>query len=58
MKEYKHIQTSLGSSWGGSDCFETAITPLAKQGWRVIHIHVETPYVEVFLERDVPNKQD
>lgn len=55
MKEYKHIQTSLGSKWGGGDCFETDIAPLAKQGWSVIHIHVETPYVEVFLERDIMN---
>lgn len=58
MKEYKHIQTSLGNSWGGGDCFETAIAPLAKQGWRVIHLHVDAPYVEVFLERDVPDKEN
>lgn len=52
MKEYKYLRTFADSS------FEPDVNGLVRQGWTVIHIEWLIPDVAVFLERDIPDKEN
>lgn len=52
MKEYKYLCTYADSS------FESDVNAFVRQGWKVIHIEWLIPDVAVFLERDIPDKED
>lgn len=52
MKEYKYLHTYADIS------FESDVNEFVRKGWKVIHIEWLIPDVAVFLERDVPDKED